>query len=278
MTAREEGVMEPGITGHHVTAPQPDAEIRERALETPAAESAWLPQHPKATAAGFSAITFPGRHKPILGPRRVRAQSTVALARRTPDIRAIWGKHRLDPAFRESIMVAVAKANSCRQCSYAHREWALAVGLPPDELASLEGMDPAAFDEHRWAAIAWAHAAASSGFTGVPEAIEAAFRREFTPAEQADIELVARTMTWMNEISNTVDAAWLRLRKRAPVPDSRLLNELRAMLVYGLAVPPLVVMLGVWERRNPVSLVLGMPAFFREFDARDQGAGAKGVG
>jgi AhpD family alkylhydroperoxidase len=205
------------------------------------------------------------RHKPVIRSRRRR--STAELLRRAPEIRAIWFKRRLDPAFREELMVSVASANSCRQCSFAHREWALIEGLPPEELAALEGRDAESFDEKTWAAIAWVHAAAAGDFTEVPPAIEENFRRQFSPQEQADIELVARTMTWMNQISNTVDAAWERV-KGSPVPESGLLSEIEAVVLYGLAVPPLIVWLGLKERRRPMDIVRGMPRFFREFDAR----------
>ena len=164
-------------------------------------------------------------------------------------------------------MVSVAAANTCRHCSYAHREWALAVGLPKDELAALEGMDAEAFDPRTWAAIAWAHALASSDFAYVPELIDANFRRHFDAQEQADIELVARLMTWMNGVSNTVDASILRL-KRNPVPGSRTLSEIVALLAYALVAPAIFVGLSVMQRRSFRSMVRGMPAFFREFDAR----------
>jgi AhpD family alkylhydroperoxidase len=209
------------------------------------------------------------RRKPVIGNRKPR--STAELLRRSPDLQAIWFKHRLDPAFREELMVSVAAANSCRHCSYAHREWALIEGLPPDELAALEGRDADSFDARTWAAIAWVHAAAASDFTDVPEAIEANFRARFSPQEQADIELVARTMTWMNQVSNTVDAAWGRLHGD-PVAGSGVLSELEALVLYGLAVPPLIVWMGVKEGRRPMDVVRGMAGFFREFDARGNGA------
>jgi AhpD family alkylhydroperoxidase len=215
-------------------------------------------RQPSSTAAS-------GRHKPVIRSRR--RGSNAALLRRTRDIRAIWLKGRLDPAFREEIMVSVAAANSCRHCSYAHREWALIEGLPADEFAALEGRDPDSFDERRWAAVAWAHALAASDFTDVPHAIDANFRAQFSPQEQADIEVVARTMTWMNQISNTVDAAVARV-KGDPVSGSSVLSELEAVVLYGLAVPPLIVWLGVKEGRRPMQIVRSMAQFFREFDAR----------
>jgi AhpD family alkylhydroperoxidase len=213
--------------------------------------------------------TIRGRRKPVIRSRK--PHSTAALLRRSADLKAIWLGRRLDPAFREELMVSVAAANSCRHCSYAHREWALIEGLPEDELAALEGRQAESFDARTWAAVAWVHAAAASDFTGVPAAIEANFRDRFGPQEQADIELIARTMTWMNQVSNTVDAAWGRLHGD-PVAGSGVLSELEALVLYGLAVPPLIVWMGVKERRRPLDVVRGMPKFFREFDARGNGA------
>ena len=90
-------------------------------------------------AAKFGPMTADGLHHPIIGQRR--KGSTAALLRRTRDLWAIYLKHRLDPVFREEIMLAVAGADSSRQCSFAHREWALAEGISEAELAALEGLD-----------------------------------------------------------------------------------------------------------------------------------------
>ena len=127
----------------------------------------------------LAALTTAGRQKPIVGLREF-ARSTAALARQAPDLRAIWFEDRLDPAFREELMVAVAGANNCRQCSFAHREWALAEGLPEDELAALEGQEPETFEPRKWAAIAWAEAAARPPLRRRPRR----HRRQFPPAVQ----------------------------------------------------------------------------------------------
>ncbi len=213
------------------------------------------------------ASTQQGR-KPIISTREF-AGLTAALLRQTPDLKAIWVDGRLDPAFREEIMVAVAAANNCRQCSFAHREWALAEGLPADELADLEGMRAEEFDERKWAAIAWAQAATRSDFTSVPSIIEDNFRQSFGAQEQADITLVTRTMNWMNRVSDTVDAAWSRLHGE-PLPESGPLRELMAVLIYALVTPFIVAILSVKQRRNPISLLAGIAPFFRRFDERTQ--------
>ena len=207
-----------------------------------------------------------GLHKPIIEWREFTS-STAALARRAPDLRAIWFGGRLDPAFREEVMLAVAGANSCRQCSFAHREWALAEGLPEAELAELEGLQAESFDARTWAAIAWAQAYARSDFTDVPDVIDANFRRRFSPQEQADIELAVRTMYWLNETSNGVDAFLSRL-KRDRVRGSTVLSELVALVLYAIAVPALIVLFSIKQRRNPISILRAMEPFFHEFGAR----------
>ena len=196
-----------------------------------------------------------GWHKPILEWREF-ARSTAALARRASDLKAIWFEHRLDPAFREELMVSVAAANTSRQCSFAHREWAKGEGLSLSELAAIEHKQPESLDERTWAAVAWAQAAARSHFrlAEVPAVIEANFRERFSSQEQADIELVARTMTWMNRASNTVDAALSRLRGE-PVPGGGVLRELTAVVLYALITPFILVIVSVKQRRSPVSLI-----------------------
>ena len=244
-----------------------DAGMSERAPATAEqGQYAGAANRATAGAAESAPVTAYDRHKPIIEWREF-ARSTAALARRAPDLRAIWFDGRLDPVFREEIMLAVAGANSCRRCSFAHREWALAEGLPEAELAELEGLQAESFDAQKWAAIAWAQAAARSDFAGVPDVIDANFRQRFSAQEQADIELVARTMTWMNRDSNTVDAALSRLKGR-PVPESGVPAELTAMLIYGIFTPAVLVLLSIKQRRRPISLIRSVMPFFRTFEAR----------
>jgi AhpD family alkylhydroperoxidase len=221
----------------------------------------------KAPVAGEIASRIArGGHQPLIGHRK--RGSTRYLVRHAQEIKAIWIDERLDPAFREQLMVAVAGANSCRQCSYAHREWALAEGLSEAELAALEGLDEESFDPRTWAAIAWAQATAHSDFEAVPEIIDTNFREQFSTQEQSDIDMVVHVMYWCNEISNAVDAAWSRL-KGQPVSGSGVLRELEAVVLYVLAVPGLFVVIGVKQRRRPMEVVRGMGPFFRQFQPHE---------
>jgi AhpD family alkylhydroperoxidase len=221
----------------------------------------------KAPVAGAIASRIArGGHQPLIAHRR--RGSTRYLLRHARDLKAIWIDERLDPAFRERLMVAVAEANSCRQCSYAHREWALAEGLSEAELAALEGLDEASFDPRTWAAIAWAQASARSDFEAVPEVIDRNFTEHFSPQEQSEIDLVVSVMYWCNEISNGVDAAWSRF-KREPVPGSSALREAEAVVLYVLGVPALFVIIGLKQHRRPMEVVRGMAPFFRQFQPRE---------
>ena len=159
----------------------------------------------------WGSMTVNGRHFPVLGERKYLA--TLKLLRRRRDLWAIYRRRRLEPRFREEIMLAAAGADSSRQCSFAHREWARAEGLSEEELAALEGLEFDAIDERKWAAFAWAQAYARNDFGDIPVDVAANFRHHFDAQERADIELAARTMYWLNETSNSVDAFLDRVKR-----------------------------------------------------------------
>jgi AhpD family alkylhydroperoxidase len=249
-----------------VMATQRNARAHDPTIRAEAGTQARVTATPVANGTAVVAETGRGPYKPIIRWGEF-GRSTVGLARRSADLRAIWSGGRLAPAFREEIMVAAAGANSCRQCSFAHREWALAEGLPEAELAALEGLDAEWFDPQRWAALAWAQAVTHSDFGDIPEIIDANFRRQFSRQEQADIELVVRVINWTNRGTNTVDAALSRLRGSA-VPGSGLLRELVALTAYALIAPPVLILLSIKQRRGLISTIAGMKPFFRTFEAR----------
>jgi AhpD family alkylhydroperoxidase len=187
-------------------------------------------------------------------------RATGWLVRHHRDVYAIWGRRRVEPAFREELMVAVARVNSCRFCSYHHREWALREGLPMEELAALEGLDAEVFDARRWAAIAYASALAQSEFQSVPEPIKANFQALYDEGEQRDVETIARGMTWANRIGNTVDSLLAR-RRGEPLLGSRARDD---YLVGGLglvaAIPP-ALFVAVWRHESPLGVLRDFNAF-----------------
>lgn len=171
-------------------------------------------------------------------------REATALAGRHRDLAAIWRGGRLDPRLREEVMLAVAEANACRWCTLAHRRWALSEGATDEELAAIEGHDPAQFDRRTWAAIAWAQSRTRTDLGPVADGLEAELARYYDRDERADLDLVTRVMGLANRSANTFDALLARLRGR-PVAGSRVGDELVLGSVVALTIPPVAAYLGL---------------------------------
>lgn len=150
--------------------------------------------------------------------------SLFSLAGEAPTIYEIWGKHELDPGFREELMLAVAKLNECRYCSWGHHEWAHAAGVPEEELAQIEDMDIDSFDRRKWVALSYVRAFVSGKFGSVPGDLRREMRDNYTAHEIKEIELVVRIMDLGNRSANTWDAMLSRL-KGNPAGDSHIIDE-----------------------------------------------------
>ena len=147
-----------------------------------------------------------------------------SLAGEAPTIYEIWGKHELDPGFREELMLAVAKLNDCRYCSWGHHEWAHSAGIPEEELARIEDMDLDSFDRRKWVALSYVRAFVSDKFGSVPRDLRREMRENYTAHEIKEIELVVRIMDLGNRSANTWDAMLSRL-KGNPAADSHIVDE-----------------------------------------------------
>ena len=141
-------------------------------------------------------------------------------------------------------MLAVAQANACRWCTLAHRRWALSEGVTDEELAAIEGQDPAQFDRRTWVAIAWAQARTRTDLGPVPDELEAELARYYDRDERAELDLVTRVMGVANRSANTFDALLARLRGR-PIAGSRVGDELVLGGLVALTIPPVGAYLGL---------------------------------
>jgi AhpD family alkylhydroperoxidase len=65
------------------------------------------------------------------------AADLAAILRKRKGLRTLMRGDRLDPAFRERLMLAVTAVNQCRYCSYAHARMALVAGLSTEEIQAL---------------------------------------------------------------------------------------------------------------------------------------------
>ena len=167
--------------------------------------------------------TFGGYRKRTITARELIGR-LFSLAGEVPTIYQIWGKHELDPGFREELMLAVAKLNDCRYCSWGHHEWAHSAGVPEEELAHIENMDIEDFDRQKWVALSYVRAFVSGKFGSVPRELRKEMRENYSAHEITEIELVVRIMDLGNRSANTWDALLSRLRGN-PAAGSHILDE-----------------------------------------------------
>ncbi len=179
--------------------------------------------------------------KPTITTRDA-VETVSSLLAELPKLHAIWKLHELDPAFREELMVAVARQNDAPNCNWAHRTWAEAEGATMSELAKIERLQSRGLDRRKWVAVVYVRTLVTSEFTKMPPDLREELAAHYTPREIADIELVARVMDLINRISNTFDAMVSRLQF-APGKDSRLLDEVVSSAIFLTAAPPLLLYL-----------------------------------
>ncbi len=184
---------------------------------------------------------------------------------------------RLDPALRESIMIAVSEVNACRWCSYAHQTWGREVGLDESDVAMLADGQVALPNARRAAAVAYARERAEAGFGPLPEPLRARLRSVFDARDADRVEVVARLMHQANMSGNGLDALLARWQGQRP-RDSRLVDDLViggfAFFAILFAVPLLSL---VW-RRSPVRVSRELLAFVRSYESVPPGSHALASG
>lgn len=198
------------------------------------------------------------------------ARDVWALAPRVPDIVAVWVGGRMKPALREEVMVAVARVNACRYCSYVHREWALHAGAAPEELERIERGDLRGVAHARWLAVDYARARAVVDFAPGPAVLEAWVADVYGAVGGRDIETVARVMTVANRVGNTFDALLSRLHGQ-PAPGGRIPDELVCALLFLCAAPWVVAGAAVARRKSPLKILHEFKEFSREFEGTGSG-------
>ncbi|MFZ1174950.1 MAG: carboxymuconolactone decarboxylase family protein, partial [Mycobacterium sp.] len=181
---------------------------------------------------------------------------TAAVRRLAPLVHhagMVWVLRQIDPAFREEIMLTVAQTNSCRYCSYVHQEWAIRAGVPDEEIAQLEGANPATFDRAKWSALAYARALAEADFGQVPEEISQEVAKYYTRGGRRNIEAVALVMSIANRSTNTVEA--FRSRLRGVPASGSLPAEIAITSALVASSPVLIPGLSIVLRKSPNRLL-----------------------
>jgi AhpD family alkylhydroperoxidase len=211
--------------------------------------------------------TFGGYRKRTITAREFIG-NLCSLAGEAPTIYQIWGKHELDPGFREELMLAVAKLNDCRYCSWGHHEWAHMAGIPEEELAHIEDMDPEGFDRRKWVALSYVRAFVSGGFGSVPRELRQEMRQNYTAHEIEEIELVTRIMDLGNRGANTWDAMLSRL-KGNPAADSHILDEAVLSGAFLVLAPVAVTYLAHASKRSYREMARSLFDYVKHYEERN---------
>jgi len=189
----------------------------------------------------------------------------AGIGARLPGVWRVWGRGEVDPKLREQVMLAVAQANACRYCTFAHTQWALAVGVDECELPGLPGADSERLDPDARAAIAWALAWLEAERGPVDAGLEAELRSRHDARWRRDLETVVRVMTLANLSANTFEALASRLRG-APVAGSRLGDEVVVGGCVAASLAPVLLLLSALRGQAPHRLA-------REFRSTAAAAG-----
>lgn len=174
---------------------------------------------------------------------------------------------RVDPAFREEIMVAVATLNACKYCNYAHHDFALQAGVSEDELAQLEGIEIEDYDSRKYLAITYARELANKDFGEISVDLEKAIKAEYTITERGDIQTTARIIMLFSLLCNTADA-FLERVKGDPVEDSNLFDEvIIASSFFGAILPVVGVYLSILRKESPLETMKDFTQFSRKYQS-----------
>ena len=168
-------------------------------------------QHPKSDAG--APPTHPGKMKRTLTPGNFFKTVANVLAS-GPVLLAALVRPKTSAALREKVMLGVTSVTDCRYCQWGHTHWAMAQGVPLEEvnqilghqIESLKAKNPA-----EAAAILFAQHYAENLDQFDPESIKN-LRKYYSDAQVAEILAYVRAITLGSLTGNTVDAFLGRFR------------------------------------------------------------------
>ena len=148
-------------------------------------------------------------------------------------------KPKIPTALREKIFLAVSSVNDCRYCKWGHTHWAMAQGVPLEEVNQILGHQTKALEAQNpgeAAAILFAQHYAEHLDQIDPDSIEN-LRKHYSDGEVAEILAYVRFITFTNLTGNSVDAVFERFRGNpveglvgiAAVPFALLLTQLASL-------------------------------------------------
>jgi AhpD family alkylhydroperoxidase len=221
----------------------------------------------KARKARTGAAARPTRSEKrtiAIGEFAVRLKALLA---EFPTLYAIWDKPEMDPAFREELMVAIARQNDAPYCNWAHRTWAESMGASEQELAKIEASQLGALAGRKRAALEYVTALAAADFKRVPRELRARMESFYTQREIGHIELVAAVMDLVNRSANTYEAMLSRLQGK-PGEKTRITDEMFFSSVFLTVAPPLVLLLARYSGRSFVDTTRSLVGYVQDHYAQ----------
>jgi len=111
---------------------------------------------------------------------------------------------RLDPVFREKLILAFSSTNNCGLCMKVHTAWALSLGLTEDDVEKLVRLDKHDFPEKEWLAFIYARKFAALRGREPKGPHVFAYMTAYSKKERADITKILRMMKMANYSGNMI--------------------------------------------------------------------------
>ena len=131
-----------------------------------------------------------------------------------PTLLAATVRPKTSAALREKVMLAVTSINDCRLCSWGHSHWAMANGVPLEEVNQILGQDVASLeakDPAEAAAILVARHYAEHQEQIDPASIEN-LKKHYSDAQVTEILAYVRSITFGNLNGNSLESVLERIR------------------------------------------------------------------
>jgi AhpD family alkylhydroperoxidase len=261
-----EGLAKP-LSGVVEAAARRTKSVLRTAARKPAASAPGRASPRTKTTRAESTVRIGRSRKPTINTQEFASRLTSLLAE-FPTLYAIWNTPEVDPAFREELMVAVARQNDAPYCGWAHRTWALSVGASKAELVKVEQLNPRGLDRRKAAAVAYVRALAATDFKRASRELRHEMEAHYTPREIRDIELVARVIDLTNRSANTYEAMLSRLQGQ-PNEGSHVVDEMVLSGLFLTVAPLIVLLLSRNSKRSYLDTTRSLIDHVRRFYAQE---------
>lgn len=141
-------------------------------------------------------------------------QTSLGLLISTPVMLRALIRPKISAALREKLFLAVSAINECRLCKWGHTHWAIAKGVPLEEVNQILGLQTeslAANNPSEASAILFAQHYAEQLGKVDPESIENV-SKYYSKVEVAEILAYVRFIMLTNLTGNTLDSLWTGVR------------------------------------------------------------------